>query len=129
MEETFKDRAAALDWAKREIDRLVNALLAQGAIDDNLVEARLAWTVPSEVVLGQLRQQGNLLEFLWIIGGNVPADSVHSSAARTPRDAVRHFALKWQLDAGQMDDADAASTLVEHAEYLYALSDDDRFWS
>ena len=129
MEETFKDRDAALAWAKGEIDGVVNELLASGAIEYDLVEARLAWTVPSEVVLGQLREQGNLVEFLWIIGGNVPIDSVHSSAAASPRDAVRHFALKWQLDADQVEDADAAKTLVGHAEYLYALSDDDRFWS
>lgn len=129
VEKTFENRDAALTWARREIDVVVGELLDAGAIDSAVIEARLAWTVPPEVVLGQLREQGNLVEFLWAIGGNVPSDTIHSSAAGSPRDAVRHFALKWQLDASRIDDANAAKSLMEHAEYLYALSDDDRFWS
>ena len=129
MNETFEDRDAAMAWAKRELDKVVSDLLDRGAVDAALVESRLAWTVPSEVVLGQLREQGHPLEFLWVIGGKVPSDSVHSGAAGSPRDAVRHFALKWQLDASRTDDAAISQALAEQAEYLYALSDDDRFWS
>jgi len=64
--------------------------------------------------------------------------------ATTPRDAARHFSLKWQLDAARyenpaerhrlgLDPAEDweanARALATKAEYLYKIVDDDQLWS
>lgn len=131
-------------WAQSLLERVVENINDRGVIDSPLVEARVAWAKPGDVVIGQLRDQGNPGEFLWVIGGNVPVDCVHSTIAATARDAARHFAMKWQLEAARYESADErvrlgldpsvdwdaqAKALVAKAEYLYSIFDDDQYWS
>lgn len=134
----------ALAWAREELDRAVQEITDQGVIDSPLVESRLAWSKPFEVVIGQLRDQGDETEFLWIVGGTVPVDCAHSRTAATPREAVRHFSMKWQLDAARYQEPATrerlaldpsrdwqalGAALVAKAEFLYAIFDDERLWS
>jgi len=131
-------------WAKEELGKVVKEITDRGAIESPLVEARPVWNKPLDIVIGQLRDQGSQAEFLWVIGGSVPIDCVHSSVATTPRDAARHFSLKWQLDAARyenpaerhrlgLDPAEDweanARALATKAEYLYKIVDDDQLWS
>ena len=133
-----------LAWARDELSKVVKEISDQGAIDSPLVEARPVWTKPFDIVIGQLRDQGVQTEFLWVIGGSVPIDCIHSGVAANPRDAARHFSMKWQLDAGRYEDPaerqrlgldpaedwDARTkALITKAEYLYKIVDDDQLWS
>lgn len=133
-----------LAWAKEELSKVVKEITDQGAIESALIEARPVWTKPLDIVIGQLRDQGAQTEFLWVIGGSVPTDCVHSSIATNPRDAARHFSMKWQLDAARYEDPaerhrlglnpaedwEAKTiTLIAKAEYLYNIVDNDEFWS
>lgn len=133
-----------LAWAKEELDKVVKEITDRGAIDSPLVEARPVWTKPLDVVIGQLRDQGDQTEFLWVIGGSVPIDCIHSSVAPSPRDAARHFSMKWQLEAARYEDPSErhrlgldpaadwnahAKALISKAEYLYKIIDDDQLWS
>lgn len=131
-------------WARDELSKVVKKISDQGAIDTPLVEARPVWTKPFDIVIGQLREQGVQTEFLWVIGGSVPIDCIHSSLAATPRDAARHFSMKWQLEAARYEnpaerqrlgldpkeDWDTqAKALIAKAEYLYKIVADDQLWS
>ena len=133
-----------LAWAREELNKVVKEITDQGAIESPLVEARPVWTNARDVVIGQLRDQGAPSEFLWVIGGSVPIDCVPSSVAASPRDAARHFSMKWQLEAARLEnpaerqrlsldpaeDWDArAKALIAKAEYLYKIADDDQRWS
>ena len=62
------------------------------------------------------------------ICGEVPLDHISAEAATTPREVIRHFAMKWQLDSEALE-GDSATTLIEHAESLYPLADDERLWA
>ena len=132
-----------LAWARRKLEQLVTEVTEMGVIDSHLVEARPAWVKADEIVIGQLRDQGSLTEFLWIIGGTTPTDCLHSSAAPTARDAARHFSMKWQLEASRLEDPDErsrlgldpkvdwsaqAKALVAKAEALYAATEQDQLW-
>ena len=45
----------------------------------------------------------------WLIaGGGGPTDILNSELANQPRDAARHFSLKWQLGAQQLLDGEVA---------------------
>jgi hypothetical protein len=134
----------ALDWARATLANVVQEIMDEGVIDSPLLESRPAWTKPFEIVIGKLRDQGQQAEFLWVIGGSVPVDCVHSGVASSARDAARHFSMKWQLEAARLENPAElkrlgldpatdwqaeAEALIAKAEYLYAVVDDDRFWS
>ncbi len=115
-------------WIKEQIDAAVEYLGKKGAFESAFIEAKPAWTVPRQVLIGKAREHGERTDFRWFICGNLPFDHVGSEAAASPRAAARHFALKWQLDAARMAGA-AGEELAQHAEALYALADDDGLWA
>ena len=80
------------------------------------------------LLVGKAREQNNPTTLRWFICGEVPLDHVGADAATTAREVIRHFALKWQIDASKLD-GEAAKTVIDDAESLYALADDERFWS
>ena len=127
-------------WVRRELDAGVEELIKSGAFGGMLVEAKPAWAFPYRVLLGKVREQGG--PFSWLICGEVPTDSLASSAASTPREALRHFAMKWHLGAARLQDPSVQQTLdlapellsqggerlAGWAEDLYALVADDSLW-
>jgi hypothetical protein len=142
MPQKNMDTDEAMAWAKTALEGAIQEVSDHGLIDSPLLESRLAWAMPFDFVIGQLRDQGNRIEFLWVIGGSVPVDTVHSGVAPTARDAARYFSMKWQLDATRLENPTSressgtdhsrvseAKALVAMAEYLYAIVDDDRYWS
>lgn len=136
-------REEAAKWAREQLDSVVGDIQDDGVIDSPLIEARTAWMRPFDIVIGQVRDQRQEREFLWVIAGSVPSDCVHSSVAAGPREAARHFSMKWQLEAARLESADErkrlgldpeldweaqVKALVSRAEYLYAVANDDRNW-
>ena len=130
-------------WVKKHLDTAVRKFIKKGKIDSLIVEAKPAWALPFQILIGKIRAQGSSKAFDWFICGEVPTDYLESSVASTPRDAAKHFAMKWQLAAarhqqriGQNPVAitqeskheDSAAQLVRHAEDLYTVIDDDRVW-
>jgi hypothetical protein len=145
MNENIDKRGRAeLDaWVKEHLDTVVHKLMKRGNIDSIVVEAKPAWVLPFQILIGKIRAQGSSNEFQWFICGEAPTDYLQSSVASTPRDAARHFAMKWQLAAAryeqkaeQNQDAvthesprnDPIAQLIEQAEALYLVVEDDRLW-
>ena len=67
-------------------------------------------------------------------------DHVQGDVAATPREALRHFCLKWQLGADKVIEASRndpetgehyrakANELIKQAEDLYELVEADSLW-
>ena len=139
-----KGGRAELDkWIKTHLDTAVRRFIKQGKIDGLLVEAKPAWVLPFQILIGKIGAQGSRKEFDWFICGEVPTDYVASSVAATPRDTAKHFAMKWQLAASrhqqkigqnpaaitpESEHEDSAAQLVRKAEALYTVVEDDRVW-
>jgi hypothetical protein len=115
------------DWTEKALKTAVEELLDRGITDTPLVEAKPAWVLPFQILIGKIREQGDDARFWWFISGDLPTDHVESSAAASTRDAARYFALRWQIRAA--NDKDAGSQLTGRAESLYQLAEDDRLWS
>ena len=79
----------------------------------------------------------------WLItGGGGPTDILNAELANQPRDAARHFSLKWQLGAQQLLDGEVAppadmteqevrektGNLIRCAEALSELVSTEQFW-
>lgn len=99
-----------------------------GLFDDPLIDVKPAWALPQQILIGKVRAHGNPATFRWFICGDMPLDHVGDEVAATPRDAARHFSLKWQLDATRLS-GDEGQTLASQAEALYTLVEDDRLWA
>jgi hypothetical protein len=116
-------------WARAEFDKAVRNLIAGNLVDIDVIEARPVWALENRVVIGQIREANESTVFRWIICGDLPTDHIGSELAATPRDAARHFSLKWQLDAARQTDPSVAEPLADKAELLYELAENGDIWS
>ena len=130
-------------WIKKQLDTAVRKSMAKDVIDGLIVEAKPAWVLPFQILIGKVRAQGQSGSFEWFICGEVPTDYLASSIATTPRDAAKNFAMKWQLAAerfkqraeqnptppsSEPQQVNPGKQLIDHAEALYGLVEDDRLW-
>lgn len=130
-------------WMKKQLDAAVRKFMDQGAIDSLIVEAKPAWVLPFQILIGKIRPQGQSREFEWFICGEIPTDYLASSVAATPRETAKHFVMKWQLAAARHQEKTEQNPsetttesqqeglgrqLADHAEALYELVEDDRLW-
>lgn len=133
---------ARVAWVKETLRRAVDEIVEIGLFDEPLIEAKPVWIFPPGFVIGKVRVQGESREFIWMICGDLPLDYLKSTLAKTPREAARHFALKWQLDAARrrdlapIDGADARKNLdaecerlASGAESLFKLIEVDSLWT
>ena len=141
---TEKEREALKDWFKPLLDAVVQEMLKRNAVTGTAVEASPAWAFPNKILIAKVWGMGQKTRFIWTISGEgVITDYIAGSMAATPKDAARHFALKWQMDAdrlrevgkskGPTDDAQLqmsnyANKLIQDAESLYDLTERDEVW-
>ncbi|MDH3990112.1 MAG: DUF4826 family protein [Gammaproteobacteria bacterium] len=130
-------------WPKERLEEAVEEMMRLGVVTDALVEARPVWALPNKIMIGQVRDAGDPTIFKWVISGDVPTDYLDSAVAATPREAARHFAMKWHLESARYQDPSARKTLgpeskqdwddtgrqlAEKAEALFALVEDKNLW-
>ena len=113
-------------WVKQTMDDAVQELLDRGVIESVVVESQPAWVLPFTLLIGQVREHGKTDAFDWLICGDGPTTVASSKVAATPREAARHFALQWQLQAAR--EGGAGEGLSRKATALYELVGDKGFW-
>ena len=114
-------------WVKKTMDEAVQELMERGVLGSIVAEARPAWTLPFTLLIGQVREHGKAENFDWFICGDGPTTVANSKVAASPRDAARHFALQWQLEAARKGDGGAE--LAHKAGALYELVDEPELWA
>ena len=119
---------ATTRWIRKQLDLAVQHLIDLEVVSDKIAEARPVWSLPEKVMLGQIREANDPAAFRWVVCGDVRTDYIDATAAATPREALRYFALRWQLDAGRYSDPVAAARLIRQAEELYDMTEDDNLW-
>ena len=130
-------------WIKKQLNAAVRKSMAKDVIDSLIVEAKPAWVLPFQILIGKVRAQDKPGNFKWFICGEIPTDYLESSVATTPRDAAKNFVMKWQLAAERYEQRTGTNStppssepqpenpgrqLIDHAEALYGLVEDDRLW-
>ncbi|MBL4630812.1 MAG: DUF4826 family protein [Paraglaciecola sp.] len=138
---TEKPNSKEIDaWVKKNLNTSVYKFINRGTIDDPIVEAKPAWVLPFQILLGKIRAKSHPEKFTWVICGDLPTDYVESSVASTPKEVARHFSFKWQLTASKFQDKnieqppsqiaqdDVAKNLISHAEALYELVENEHLW-
>lgn len=115
-----------LAWGKTRLAAAIDELAEKGIVESPFVEARIAWMLPQRFFIAELRENSTSPPALWLIGGDVPCDHVDVALADTPRNAARHFGMKWQLEAAR-EGGNAA--LEANAELLLGLAQVDDAWT
>jgi hypothetical protein len=131
-------------WSREQLNIAIDELIRAGELDGVLLEARPAWAFPRSTVIGKVREQGEHDLFYWVICGDPPVDYINATMAATPREAARHFAMKWQLEAarhrepqvrkkldpeGKRDWDTLCDALETRALSLFRLVDADSLWN
>lgn len=142
IEQTENKALAA--WYKEKLDAVVQEMIKIQAVEGVAVEAAPVWMLPNRILIAKVWQAGRKSNFIWTISGeDMITDHVKGPMATTPRNAAKHFSLKWQMDADRLvnvakhkapDEKTRASVdmvakkLIQQAEFLYSLTERDTGW-
>ncbi len=138
------DKVALKAWYKPLLDTVVKEMLGRKAVMGAAVEATPVWALPNRILIAKVWGVSEKSRFIWTISGEaVVTDHIPGSMAATPKDAARHFALKWQMDADrlialgenkrpvggtQQHMGNYANKLIRDAESLYDLTEQEEIW-
>jgi len=139
------DKEQLKNWYKPLLDNVVQEMLKRKAVAATAVEANPVWVFPFKILIAKVWGMGEKTRFIWTISGeDVITDHIPGKLAATPKDAARHFALKWQMDAdrllalgknkkpgggSQESMGNYANKLIQNAESLYDLAERDDIWA
>jgi uncharacterized protein DUF4826 len=135
------EKAKFEQWAREQLQACGEYVQQQGLITSE-AKARAGWAMPGRVFVGLVTSGLNPDLSYWVITGpDTMPDHVEAGIAKTARDAVRHFALRWQLHGAQAETIEGETTtdeaadwsakgaeLAKRAEALYAFTQDDGLW-
>ena len=138
------DSDAIRAWYTRLLDNVVKEMISIKAVSGVAVQAAPVWISPYEMLMAKVWGVGYEDDFVWTLSiDKLVADYIAGSLASTPREAAKHFAMKWQLDADRLasvvqgksmgDKADEtmrdySNKLIQYAETLYDLTTRDEVW-
>lgn len=135
---------AFTEWAQQHIADMGRYVHTNGLLAGEL-RGHCVWAMPGRVFIGKIWPDDDRTKALWVISGElVPSDHIAENLAHSARDAARHFALKWQLQAdrfasglGEPDEAagsdsvswkEVGDQMVARAETLYAIAEQRELW-
>ncbi|WP_417658345.1 DUF4826 family protein [Pseudidiomarina sp.] len=121
------------EWVRAQFQAANKYLAEQGIITDRILSKDSRYLVPHVAVWKFTTQDKKTL---WVINGDVPTDIIGDKAAKDARDAMRYFALRWQMQAegvlqqatNEPEQQKYAQYLINRAENLYQLSESKEMW-
>lgn len=141
---TTADAEAVRSWYTELLDQVVKEMIRLKAVTGVAVQATPVWAVPQDMLMAKVWGVGKENDFVWTLSvDKFIADFIAGSLAASPRDAARHFSLKWQMDADRIVGVEKSNTaskkdrkrlrqysnrLIRYAETLYDLSNRDEPW-
>ncbi len=120
-------------WVREQFQRANKHLAENGVLYDSVVTAESRYLVPY-VALWKIKALDN--KQYWVMSGDLPVDFTLADNAATARDAIKFFAMHWQLKAenirqGQGNDDTQlafANLLQSRAESLFSMQAEDQLW-
>jgi hypothetical protein len=118
-------------WVKKQYQIATKYLAEKGIITNSVAVEESRYLVPILALWKLTAMDGKKF---WVLCGDLPSDHSSVDVALNAREAIRHFALKWQMQAENLLQADNeqqksfAHILISRAEGLYKLYDDENLW-
>jgi len=118
-------------WVREQYQTATKYLATQGLVTDSVVVEDSRYLVPVLAVWKLKMLDGT---YFWVISGDLPTDHNAIDVAPNAREAVRHFSLKWQMQAenllntGDKEQEEFAKILISRAEGLYSMHQQEKLW-
>jgi hypothetical protein len=118
-------------WVKDQYQIATKYLAEKGLVTNSVAVEESRYLVPLLALWKLTAIDGKKF---WVLCGDLPSDHSSFDVAPNAREALRHFALKWQMQAENLLQAESeeqknfAHILIGRAEGLYKLSDDEGLW-
>ncbi|SHG83484.1 DUF4826 family protein [Ferrimonas marina] len=120
-------------WVREQFQKANRHLAEKGILPGRVLEKESRY-LPPLIALWKMEDQSPQKRRYWVLSGDLPTDLVADSAAKDAREALRHFALSWQLKGENLRKSqdktqqDLARLLIGRAEGLSQLHQDERLW-
>lgn len=126
-------------WVRRFYEKAAEYLASKGVIAESFILPESRYLIPLVIVWKIVATEGtkkSKKQNYWVITGEVPTDHIAESGAKDARDALRAFALRWQLKAEQIlrmenptdEQSQFAHLLIDRANGIYDLFGSDKLW-
>ena len=121
------------EWVKIQFQRANKHLAENGVLFDTVVTGDSRYLAPY-LALWKIKAHDG--KQYWVLGGDLPSDFTLADNAPDAREALKYFALSWQMKAQSIQAAapqdktqqEFAELLINRAEVLYDMHKQDRFW-
>lgn len=122
------------EWVRDQFQRANKFLAENGVLFDAVVAEESRYLVPF-VAVWKISSMDT--KQYWVISGDLPTDYMNAQNAQNVREALRHFAMKWQLKAenirstGTQDKTQLqfAAMLEMRAENLFDMQNEEALWN
>ena len=118
-------------WIKDQYQVATKYLAEKGIVTNSVTVEQSRYLVPLLALWKLTALDGKKF---WVLCGDLPNDHCAAEVAPNAREALRHFSLKWQIQAENLLQAenkeqnDFAHILIGRADSLYKLYSDESFW-
>ena len=119
------------EWIRKHYQVATKYLADKGMVTNSVAVQDSRYLIPL-VSVWKLKLLDNAT--YWVICGDLPSDHINADVAVDAREALRHFSLKWQLQAENLlkqpkkEQQEFAQLLVGRADGLYELYSNDKLW-
>lgn len=129
-------------WNQEEFVKIQKYCLSQG-VQMKALKQNMTQCLPPIIGIWYIHSTTKGKDY-WVISGDFPTDLALVDVAKNAREAVRYFAMSWQLKAAKLQDGIAegkiqlsdaktqekfAQELISKAEMLYGFQNDDKIWA
>lgn len=136
--EINKDQQVAMQqqWIQQQFQKANRHLAEKGIVPTKVLADESRYLFPY-IALWKIEVAKPTKKVFWVLSGDLPCDFVDCSVAKNARDVLKHFSLHWQLKAEKLMHSGAtkdpaqnefAKLLINKAQGLYDLQDNDRLW-
>ncbi len=118
-------------WIKTQYQVATKYLAEKGVVTQSVQVEESRYLVPILALWKLTAIDGNKF---WVLCGDLPSDHSSVEVAPNAREALRHFSLKWQMQAENLLQAKNeeqnkfAHLLIGRADGLYKLFNDESLW-
>lgn len=118
-------------WVRKQYQEATKYLAEKGVVSGSVQIEESRYLVPLLTVWKIIAIDG---QKYWVLCGDLPTDHSAAEVAGNAREALKHFSLKWQVQAENLLKAnepsrhEQAQVLISRADGLYKLQEDESLW-
>ncbi|SDI78611.1 protein of unknown function [Ferrimonas sediminum] len=121
-------------WIREQFQKANRHMAEKGLIPGKVLD-KDSRILPPFVTLWKIQETGSANRRFWVISGDLPTDLLDAQNIPDAREALRHFALNWQLKAENIlrttqdkTQVEFANLMIARAESMATMHMTDRYW-